>query len=395
MASHGHAELGPSAAARWISCPASVALVATEADEESVYAAEGTAAHTLAELELLWAYSTDLTLEDYKERERIWHDDALQHEYDVDEMRLHVRHYVDLVGRALQQDPHSALLVEARLDTGIPNCWGTGDAVIVTPTKIRVIDLKYGKGVAVLADESEQLKLYGLAALRTFDGLIGDFDEVTVTIYQPRNGGESNGSFKPVELERWAAKVVEPAAKAALADDGTAWFGPSEKACRWCAMSGRCKAQLEEVFGVADFETDPTTLTPEEQSEVLAKVKFVRGWLTAFEEQALRTVWDQGKVIPGYKVVMSGGKRAFTDARGAVTALREAFRADLVREAPETIGVLEKELGKEFDELLGHFIAKGKGKPSLVTEDDPRPPVSSNAEAAREFAEVLENEKCH
>lgn len=45
-----HALLSPSAAERWINCPASVFLNKDIPDEGSVYADEGTAAHTLMEL---------------------------------------------------------------------------------------------------------------------------------------------------------------------------------------------------------------------------------------------------------------------------------------------------------------------------------------------------------
>jgi hypothetical protein len=44
-----HAILGASKAHRWMTCPASIQLEATIPDEESFYAAEGTAAHALAE----------------------------------------------------------------------------------------------------------------------------------------------------------------------------------------------------------------------------------------------------------------------------------------------------------------------------------------------------------
>mgnify|MGYP001826923152 CR=1 FL=1 len=44
-----HSPLGPSSGDRWINCTGSVAFTAGMEDSESVYAAEGTAAHTLSE----------------------------------------------------------------------------------------------------------------------------------------------------------------------------------------------------------------------------------------------------------------------------------------------------------------------------------------------------------
>src|SRR5271166_1373525 len=45
-----HSPLGPSSSKRWINCPGSVNASVGAADDESVYAAEGTAAHYLSEL---------------------------------------------------------------------------------------------------------------------------------------------------------------------------------------------------------------------------------------------------------------------------------------------------------------------------------------------------------
>ena len=49
MAPKAHAILSPSAAARWLKCPASVAMTASMPEETSPYALEGSIAHAVAE----------------------------------------------------------------------------------------------------------------------------------------------------------------------------------------------------------------------------------------------------------------------------------------------------------------------------------------------------------
>lgn len=49
MTPKAHAILSPSAAARWLKCPASVAMTASMPEETSPYALEGSIAHAVAE----------------------------------------------------------------------------------------------------------------------------------------------------------------------------------------------------------------------------------------------------------------------------------------------------------------------------------------------------------
>lgn len=54
------------------------------------------------------------------------------------------------------EDP--LVLIEQRLDFSsyVPDGFGTGDAVLVSPGKLHVIDFKYGQGVLVDAERNSQ-----------------------------------------------------------------------------------------------------------------------------------------------------------------------------------------------------------------------------------------------
>ena len=79
------------------------------------------------------------------------------------------------------------VLFEQHLDYSayVPEGFETGDLVIVADGALTVIDLKYGKGVAVDVERNPQMMLYGLGALELFDAIY-DIDTVRMTIYQPR-----------------------------------------------------------------------------------------------------------------------------------------------------------------------------------------------------------------
>ena len=388
-----HAKLSPSGSRRWLSCPASIRMEEQVPQEpSSVYAQEGTIAHELAEMKASLAFEK-ITQKAYDARYRKWlkaFPDVLTDDV-VAEMNEHTDAYVALILERASLYPHSQILFEERLDTGVPTCWGTSDTVIVSPQHVEIIDFKYGSGVAVEAQGNSQLRLYACGALDAYGHVLGETEVVRSTVHQPRMNHILTEELTPAELLRWRDEVVIPIAEVALGDDAP--FGPSDEACRWCPASGRCKAQLEAVFAV-DFETSPETLDPTEVSERLAQVKMVRDWLNAFEVAALSMAYTEGKEIPGYKVVLSGGQRGIRDADAAVSALTEAGYAlgDITSTKPKGIGELEKLLGKErFVELLEApgIVTKSEGKPALVPEGDRRSSITPNTEAAKAFGKDL------
>ena len=382
-----HAVLSPSASERWLQCPASVRMEEKVPPEpESEFAAEGTAAHALAEIRASVAFGLRFQSEEEPLLEK-WREEHQYPPEQEEEMWVHVSAYIFILREKLSEFPNSVILIEKRLDTGVPSCWGTADAVILSPYHVEIVDFKYGSGVAVEAEENPQLRLYGVGALETYDYLFGGSQKlVRMTVYQPRLHHLLSEDLTPEELFKWRDEVVIPGAKVALSDD--AGFGPSEEACRWCAASGRCKPQLEAVFS-EDLEADPDLLSPEEVAAAYSRVKAVQNWCIALERAALAQAYSEGIDIPGYKVVLSHGKRYVADPEGAIRVLteEEGYDFDVVgKRSARGIGELEKLLGKErFSSVLGPYVRKTEGKPSLVRDTDSRRAINPNSEAKKEF----------
>lgn len=378
-----HALLAPSSAERWISCPASIRM-AREAEplaqSESVYAAEGTAAHDLAYLR-----GRAEILQDLEPDYDAWRETYRTVVEDEEEMQHHVSSYLDHLRSQMGTD--AVLLLEQRVPTGVPSCWGTADAVIVSPTELKVTDLKYGRGVEVAAEGNPQLRLYGVGALEAFGDLLGEVEQVTMTIFQPRIGNIVAEEISALDLRAWRDSLI-PIAEEALGHN--ARFGPSEAACRWCPAAGQCRAQLEWATEL-DFGP-PETLQPNELQDILDRIPAIEAWCAAVRDYALDLVYSKGKAVPGYKVVLSGGKRSIPDEEKALEALElVGFTFEQVgRRKLKTIGDLEKLLRRSFNPVLGPFIKKGEGSPSLVPETDPRPPVNPDSEAKKEFSDGSE-----
>ncbi len=382
-----HATLSPSSAERWISCPASVRLAETLPQQsESVYAREGTAAHALAELMtrrvLLGAFNSSVQ---YDRALANWRKTYPEVTPEVEaEMTEHADAYVAYLRSRLSEHPDAQLLLEQRVPTGVPDSWGTSDAALVSPTFLEIVDFKYGLGVRVEAQGNPQLRLYGVGALEAFGDLLGEVHTVRCTVFQPRLDHVDSEELPASELRAWRDDVVIPRAKLALEPDAP--FGPSENACRWCPASGQCRAQMEWATQ-RDFGTKPELLDADELAEALERAPFIKAWVNMLEDYCLNRVYSEGKPIPGYKVVMSGGKRSVADHEGAINALVDlGYDEDVVsvRKA-KGIGDLEKLLKGSFDDVVGPYVKKGEGSPSLVPVSDKREAINPEGSAKEDF----------
>lgn len=384
-----HAQLAPSAAERWISCPASVRLVADSwQDVESYYAAEGTKAHALGELEASRHFGL-ITERQYAGRHAKWllSEPALSEE-DQLEMQRHIADYVDFLDARSKQFPHTRVLLEQKVKTGIEQCYGTSDAVLVSPQHVEIVDLKYGQGISVSAEDNPQLRLYGVGALEMFGDVLGETNTVYCTIFQPRMNNTSSEVLSADTLRAWRDSLM-PIAKEAL------WaahprFGPSETACRWCPAAGDCRARLE-YMTAQDFGVLPDLLTADELAELLGRISDIKKWCEDVANTALRKAYSEGVALPGWKVVLSGGIRKITDPVAAVEVFAaEGFNTDEVMTVKiKGIGDLEKMVKatghSRLEDVLGELVQKTEGKPALAREDDKRPAIEPNSEAQREF----------
>jgi len=228
-----HALLSASSAHRWLHCPPSARLEETFENTTSVFAEEGTAAHALAEhkLRVFLGQKSQRPESDF---------DSADLQYYTD---MYAEYAAELItaARAGCKDP--IVLLEQRLDYScyVPEGFGTGDLIIVADGILDIVDLKYGKGVAVSAEDNPQMKLYALGALALFDSLY-DIQVVRMSICQPRLENVSTYEITVDELTAWAEKELRPKARLAISGEGE--FLPGEH-CRFCRARQTCRARAE------------------------------------------------------------------------------------------------------------------------------------------------------
>ena len=374
-----HAVLSASSSKMWMSCPPSALLNAAVNDTPSEYAKQGTAAHLWAETKVKRILGQNL---------KDPTDSAEYYDAEMAECTDSYAQYVsEQIEKAKQRCSDPIVLVEQRVDFSrwVPDAYGTADLVIVSDDVLSIIDLKYGVGVPVDAENNSQMMCYALGALELFDGIY-DIGKISMTIFQPRRENISTYEISKAELLEWADTKLAPAAD--LASKGEGEFHAGEH-CRFCKVKATCRKRAEYNLELAQYDFKmPDVLEDAEIEMILSKVDDLVSWASDIKEYALLQAVN-GKQWNDWKVVEGRSNRKYTD---------EVLVADTVKNAGfdpyehKILGItaMTKLLGKnKFEDLLGGFIEKPKGKPTLVPMSDKRPALSKAAYAADDFKEEI------
>ena len=376
MPPNDHALLSASSSHRWLHCNPSARLEREFADRESIAAAEGTAAHALAEHKL--------------KRKLKLRSERPVSPFDTDEMETCTDDYADFVMEQVtkerRRDPDTQVFIEQRLDFScyVPEGFGTGDCLIVSRGRIHIIDLKYGQGLLVDSEENPQMMLYALAALNQYEEQY-QIKKVKLTIFQPRRDNVSTWETTVAKLKKWATKDLVPKAQRAFKGEGE--YCPGEW-CIFCKAAVKCRARADDKLRLAQSEFKmPPLLTDAEIESVLAKLPDIKKWADEIQEYALAKALA-GKEWAGFKLVEGRSVRKFTDERAVVKAANEAGYHDIYKQSLISITEMEKLMGKaEFSKVLGALVTKPQGKPTLVPDTDKRQAITvSNPK--KEFSEI-------
>ena len=375
-----HALLSASGASRWLACTPSARLEEkfTESGSSS-YAEEGTLAHEFGDLTLRWLKGEFLSKVYKAEVKKL-----KEHKLYTPDMDAEVEKYTSavretfLVARA--KTPDAKLLIEERLDFShlVEKGFGTGDACIIADGTLNVMDLKYGKGIKVDADENPQLMLYGLGALRSFE-MLYDIHTVELTIIQPRLDHISTWSISVADLIAWGETIVKPKAVEAYSGSGEQHAGEH---CKWCKVKPMCKtlAAMNMDLAKHDF-ADPQLLTEEELLDIFQQQPMLQDWVNAVAEYILAEA-VKGKSWSGYKLVEGRSNRKYTDEKAVMLALQtNGFKPEQYLETSLLpITKMEASISKaKFNQHLSNLVSKPQGKPTLALNSDKRPVFNANS----------------
>lgn len=370
-----HARLSASGSSRWINCPGSVRLEEEFPDTTSLYALEGTLAHSIGEVKLKEFFMPDLDKKKLKKA----YEGFKQSEFYSKEMENYTDdyfNYVREISLGCKEAPYVS--VEERVDfsSWVPEGFGTCDCILIYGEDMHIVDLKYGKGVAVSPEKNSQLMLYALGALNSY-GDIYEIKNVTLHIVQPRVDNISSFEIKASDLLEWGDGVKVIAKKAY---EGSDEFKLGDH-CRFCKAKSRCPERAREMFKAAEGlkparDSDIKLISNEDIGRYLRETTGLIDWINDLEEEALSCIL-KGENVPGYKAVEGRSIRKFKDSDKALSLLEGAGfdEAVLYERKALSLSRLEKLVGKsEFEKIVGSEVIKPQGKPTLVPESDKRDP---------------------
>jgi hypothetical protein len=293
-----HKPLSASSCERWWNCPGSITLAKHAPPEvPNKYAAEGTYAHMLAELEL------KLRLGRISKKElRLWNSASKSYEVDGftfslnQEMRGAIETYVEYILdlRDRYKIGNDCIQTETSFDIpGDPDLGGTADCVIFVPyRRIIAIDFKYGAGVAVDVENNKQLLTYALGAYCAVDK--EDSDELSIVqlvVIQPRvPDGIKSFEMAVDQLLDFKSKLLAHAAETRAKEPillAGEW-------CKFCPAQSICKANeayRSEQTGI-EFAGIPTTpdylsLGPARLVQILMAKPVIDKWYESVKSYAL------------------------------------------------------------------------------------------------------------
>ena len=393
-----HSRLGPSGWDRWSRCPGSAALCDTVPNKVSIYAAEGTVAHEVADRVL---------------RGEVDHPEALVGEvfqsdgFDIvvdmetaDAVNTYVATVRELIGNGV-------LMPEMQVPighlTGERDAAGTSDCIGISAggTRLIVIDLKYGKGNAVDAKDNGQGRLYALGALELLGAIFDEIVEVEIVIVQPRLDSVSSEILSVAELREFANEVEVAAGLVRLNDEvfgegNDLDLNPGEKQCKFCDAKGVCPALREEVSSslavvastAGDFadltlpkQAAAVSITPEIDAERLAEflraVPLIEDAIKGVRAEVERRLFD-GQSVPGF--YLGVGRKG--NRKWGVADIEEQLKKRLGSAAYErkliSVATAEK-LFKAKPRTwakIADLVVQDEGKPSVCKEGDKNPPYA-------------------
>lgn len=364
-------KLNATGAEKWLNCSGS-AILEAKISEERVCDKQDADAKILGEAKIRFAI---------KEFTAVKYHKAIKELDITEEMDRLGNGYRDFVmerfSSAKFKIPNAVMVLGQKLDF---SPWGvedseTADVVIIAEDTMEIIDFDYGNEVMVEPKNNPKLKLYALGALTVLD-VDNEIKNVTLTVYQPRMNNISSYKMKVQSLVKWGNTKVLPKAKKAAS--GAEEFSVGKHCDNGlCLARPICRAYANKKLQMVKYGfKQPSALTIPEVAHILGQAESLAKWSALVRDFALEQAVNYGVIYPGYKVVEGRSSRGWTvdETLVAQKLIGKGYSDDdICPRKLKGITALEQFLSKKtFSDILGDFIVKPIGKPTIVPIEDKR-----------------------
>lgn len=428
-----HAILGASSMDRWGNCPGSIRIIEISPPARtSIYAQEGTAAHTLCEFcyehglhpaTLMGQYityrgeiidevpdDTDVLGTDISGD--VIYGPSENPSFPINAMMSEavqvyleaIREEVDRLRKLYGIEPIVFIEKRFNLSELYPDLFGTNDCGILVPGHhLSILDYKHGKGKVVEIELNKQLRYYALGALLELCRDPADMPKtVRTTVVQPRarhrDGLVRHADYTVDQIRTdFANELVSAAIETTKPD---AAIRPGEW-CFFCPGNGpQCPAlqqKADELAQLSFMDLDPSelgiegmeeikqeliarsTVTPEQVARILENEDLILQWLKGCREYATH-ISQQGERVPGFKLVRGRKNRIFADPAATEKALvakgvpADAIKAPVKLKTPAQMEKLKVE-GLDMKAEVAGLATTPQGPLVLASLEDIRDEV--------------------
>jgi hypothetical protein len=175
---------------------------------------------------------------------------------------------------------------------------------------------------------------------------------------------------------------------AAMAWEGKGEFNSGDH-CQFCKVRHDCRKRAEVNMAIAkdamgEWMPPAANLSDAELGGIYPKLSGLVKWANEIKTYCQSRA-ATGTRYPGLKLVEGSSDRYITDEEKAVEALHQHGLDDYEFMSRKLVGItaLEKLLGKkEFSAVLGDYVVKPAGSPTLVVATDKRPEYAPSQRTA-------------
>jgi uncharacterized protein DUF2800 len=280
---------------------------------------------------------------------------------------------------------------ESRVNIKATGDSGTLDVSLRRGSHLIICDLKYGRGVTVLAEENEQMLLYACGHLDDHK-LWMIVTRLTLVIWQPRQTEEPRTFDLTIkELNAFRQKATQTVA---MINSNQTSFNPGEKQCQWCPAKAECKSfakwniekarlDFDQVMDDEIRTGDFAQLAPKEIFAIWKASNTISKWLSSINAHIYDRMKhdDEDFKKLGLKLVEGKSNRRWKDDEKTIASLSNLFEQDAF--APRSLLGITAIANlfpnnKEAEAFLSKHTVKPPGSPTLTTSDDPREEMRIN-----------------